>query len=160
MSKLLFMKERFKNLDYEDHDDYAYLINRKNQRRIYVEYALPGDHIEDQSGMGINDEDHYTFRFEAQHRHFYSKEMLLDCIEAYASEKVAAIEFSEAGTNRFGGDICTSVLADVTHQSLASRFGHVPSQFNGMTFEIKSWNGTYDAKGIIEKTEHGYKIVQ
>lgn len=159
MSKLLFIKEHFESCEFETHDDWLYIINPENQRKIYVDYECYEYYLDQQGNKVVDETERYTFRFETQHQHFESKEMLIKCIEDYISEKVVAIEFYEDGKNRFGGEIDASASINATPQTLASCFGYSASRLNGLDFEIKSWNGKYDTSGKIQKVDGEYKIL-
>ena len=160
MSKLLFLKEYFKFCEFEMHDDWLYIINPGNQRKIYVDYEYYEYYLDQQGNKVFNATERYTFRFETQHQHFENKEMLIKCIEDYISEKVVAIEFYEDGKNRFGGEIEATISVNATPQIFSSCFRYSVSRLNGLDFEIKSWNGEYDASGKIQKVDGEYIILK
>lgn len=107
------------------------------------------------------DSDIYCFLFATQHVHISEKERLIAYVTAFAKAKAAAIEFYENGRNRFGGDIKTTLLDDLTYDGLQNYFGYLPFDIKNMTFRVRAWDKKYCFDGqFVQEASGTVQIVR
>lgn len=102
-------------------------------------------------------ENYYTYYllFATQHRETSNKEQLIAYVTAFANAEKAAIEFYENGSNRFGGEIETSLLGSLTYDSLRNYFGYPSMDISNLTFRVRAWHIEYCFDGMFIKDSFG-----
>ena len=143
---LAFLKEVFPEyaveLYAEGDSEWAYIKNEKYDDVIKVYYDP-------------EDFDVYCLCFATQHAHISDKEELIEYALSFANAEKAAIEFYENGKNRFGGDIETTLLNDLTYDSLRKRFYYPSGAFSKLTFQVRAWDKKYCFDGAFVKKPFG-----
>lgn len=102
-----------------------------------------------------DDFDMYCLVFATQHVHISEKERLIEYASAFVNAEKAAIEFYENGSNRFGGDIETPLLDDLTYDRLRNYFGYPSIDISNLTFRVRGWNKKYCFDGAFIKDSSG-----
>lgn len=143
---LSFLKELFPKytveLYAEDNSEWAVIKHEEFNDLIKVYYDS-------------DDFDIYCLAFATQHAHISEKERLIEYATAFANAEIAAIEFYENGSNRFGGDIETALLDDLTYNSLRNYFGYPSVDISNLTFRVRAWNKEYCFDGAFIKDSSG-----
>lgn len=146
MMHLLFLQELFPQytveLHAEDGSEWAYIKNDAFHDLIKIYYE-PEDYY------------NYYLLFATQHRHTSEKELLIEYATAFANAEAAAIEFYENGRNRFGGEIPTALLDDLTYDSLRKYFGYASVDCGSLTFRVRAWNKKYCFDGAFASSSSG-----
>ena len=139
-----FLKELFSEYDIDicvkDDTETVYIRNGQFSFPIVVDY-YPEDYYK------------YLLRFATQHRDTFSKDDLITYIRSYANVEKAAIEFYKDGVNCFGGEIETSVLDDLTYDSLRVKFGYY--DLKDYTFSVRAWDRRFCFNAHFEKDASG-----
>ena len=139
-----FLKELFSEYDVDicvkDDTETVYIRNGQFNFSIEVDY-FPEDYYK------------YLLCFATQHRDTSSKDDLITYISSYVTAEKAAIEFYKNGANCFGGEIETSVLEDLTYDSLRIRFGY--HDLKAYTFSVRAWNKRFCFDAHFEKDDSG-----
>lgn len=139
-----FLKELFSeyvvDIRSEEDGETVYIRNSMFDFPIVVDY-YPDDYYK------------YLLRFATQHMDTSSKDDLITCIRFYANVEKAAIEFYKDGKNRFGGEIETAVLDDLTYNSLRLKFGY--HDLKDYTFSVRAWDKKYCFDAHFEKDDSG-----
>lgn len=94
----------------------------------------------------------YTVYFATQHLHIDEVDELIDAVSKFANASVAAIEFYENEKNRFGGQIETKFLENLTYDTLRTYFGYPNLDIGQMTFRVYAWNKKYCFEGLFVKS--------
>lgn len=143
---LSFLKELFPQytveLYAESDSEWAEIKNEKFDDPIRVYYEP-------------EDFDIYCLAFATQHAHISEKERLIEYVTSFANAETAAIEFYKDGKNRFGGDIKTALLDDLTYNSLLSYFGYLSIDISNLTFRVRAWDKKYCFDGMFIKDQSG-----
>ena len=104
-----FLKELFSKyvveICFEEDVETVYIRNSLFDFPIVV-HCFPDDYYK------------YLLLYATQHRDTSSKDDLISYISSFINAEKAAIEFYQDGMNRFGGEIETAVLDDLTYSSL------------------------------------------
>ena len=95
----------------------------------------------------------YLLRFATQHRDTSSKDDLISYISSFINAEKAAIEFYKDGMNRFGGEIETAALDDLTYNSLRLKFGY--HDLKDFTFSVRAWDKRFCFDAHFEKDDSG-----
>lgn len=142
----LFMQEMFSQYDVK-------IRMHNNIERINIK----NKHFEDEIIIDFYPDDYYTymFRFATQHNDLTSKDDLLTSVLAFANAEKAAIEFYDNGVNRFGGEIKTSLLDNLTYDELRTLFGYPHRDISDLTFTVRAWDDRYCFNGYFQKRDSG-----
>ncbi len=149
--RLIFLKDTFSEFELQFADDYsnAVIVNPNWNENITVY------------------DDEYEFRvcFSFQHRHFEDKEDVVEWICKVIESRILAIEFFNKGQRRFGSDIETAELQDLSYEKLeqfTGYYGLTKLRDVADSFKIRGWDSfknfdytiTCEANGaiIINKT--------
>lgn len=99
--------------------------------------------------------EHYTYcvYFADHHIHTCDKEEMIAFVTSIVSAEKASIEFFLDGKNRFGGEISTADLDDLTYDSLRCRFGYPNRDLTGYTFKVRACDERYCFDGVFVKGE-------
>lgn len=143
---LSFLKELFPQymveLHAENDSEWAEIKNEEFEDLIKVYYEP-------------EDFDVYCLVFATQHVHISEKERLIEYATAFANAETAAIEFYENGINRFGGDIETTLLDDLTYDLLRNHFRYLSFDISKLTFRVRAWDKKYCFDGMFVKNSSG-----
>ena len=143
---LLFLKELFPQYTvelYAENDSERAEIKNQAFNDLIKVYYDPEDF------------DIYCLVFATQHVHISEKERLIEYVTAFANAETAAIEFYENGCNRFGGDIRTVLLDNLTYNSLRNYFGYSSIDISNLTFQVRTWDKKYCFNGMFIKDSSG-----
>ncbi len=99
----------------------------------------------------LDDYDTYTLCFATQHLHITDKDELIKTISKFANGSIAAIEFYDDGKIRFGGQIETEYLFNITYDSLREYFGYPNYDIGNLTFRVYAWNKSFCYEGSFVK---------
>ena len=139
-----FLKELFSeyvvDICSEEDVETVYIRNGQFNFPIVIDY-YPDDYYK------------YLLRFATQHRDTSSKDDLISFISSFANAEKAAIEFYKDGVNCFGGEIETSVLDDLTYDSLRFKFGY--HDLKDYTFSVRAWDKRFCFDAHFEKDASG-----
>ncbi len=139
-----FLKELFSeyvvDICFEEDVETVYIRNSLFDFPIVVDY-YPDDYYK------------YLLRFATQHRDTSSKDDLISYISSFTNAEKAAIEFYKDGTNRFGGEIETAVLHDLTYNSLRLKVGY--DDLKDYTFSVRAWDKRFCFDAHFEKDDSG-----
>lgn len=143
---LSFLKELFSKytveLYSENGSEWAYIKNEKYDDFIKIYYDP-------------EDFDIYCLVFATQHMHISQKEQLIEYATTFANAETAAIEFYKNGKNYFGGDIKTTLLDNLTYNSLRNHFGTLSIDIGNLTFQVRAWDKKYCFDGMFIKDHSG-----
>ena len=140
-----FLKELFLEYDIDicvkDDTETVYIRNGQFSFPIVVHY-FPDDYYK------------YLLCFATQHRDTSSKDDLISYISSFINAEKAAIEFYKDGMNRFGGEIETAALDDLTYNSLRLKFGYY-HDLKDFTFSVRAWDKRFCFDAHFEKDDSG-----
>ena len=139
-----FLKELFSKyvveICFEEDVETVYIRNSLFDFPIVVHY-FPDDYYK------------YLLCFATQHRDTSSKDDLISYISSFINAEKAAIESYKDGMNRFGGEIETAALDDLTYNSLSLKFDY--HDLKDFTFSVRAWDKRFCFDGYFEKSETG-----
>ena len=139
-----FLKELFSKyvveICFEEDVETVYIRNSLFDFPIVVHY-FPDDYYK------------YLLCFATQHRDTSSKDDLISYISSFINAEKAAIEFYKDGMNRFGGEIETAALDDLTYNSLRLKFGY--NDLKDFTFSVRAWDKRFCFDAHFEKDDSG-----
>ena len=139
-----FLKELFSkyvvDISVDEDTETVYIRNDLFNFPISVDY-YPDDYYK------------YLLRFATQHIDTFSEDDLISYISSFANAEKAAIEFYKDGLNRFGGEIETAILDDLTYDSLRLRFGY--RDLEDYTFSVRAWDKRFCFDAHFEKDSFG-----
>lgn len=141
-----FMKELFSEYDTDIRIENG--IETISIRHRQFEYPIVIHYFPD---------DYYTYLliFSTQHRDTSSRDEIIAYARAFSAAEKAAIEFYENGTDRFGGEIATALLEDLTCDGLCRCYGHPKDYISKLTFTVRAWDARYCFDGHFEKSPSG-----
>ena len=99
----------------------------------------------------LDDYNTYTVYFATQHLHITECDDLIDTIAKFANASIAAIEFYDNERNRFGGQIETKRLENLTYDTLRTYFGYPHLDISHLTFRVYTWDKKYCFEGSFVK---------
>ena len=139
-----FLKELFSKyvveICFEEDVETVYIRNSLFDFPIVVHY-YPDDYFK------------YLLRFATQHRDTSSKDDLISYISSYINAEKAAIECYKDGIDRFGDEIETAALDDLTYNSLRLKFGY--RDLKDFTFSVRAWDKRFCFDAHFEKDDSG-----
>lgn len=138
------LENRYSNFDIikETKEEYESIeiINPFQDENISVDFINSNDYKE------------LTFYFSYQHAHFGEDiDGLIDYIDLFLADDLAAIEFFDGERNCFGGAILLNQVNPLSASNLASQFGQSINYLLGLNYKIRTWSGKKDFDAIIEK---------
>ncbi len=109
----------------------------------------------------IDNYDTYTICFATLHLHITDKKELVEAITRFANGSMAAIEFYDNGKNRFGGQIETEYLVNISYDSLRKYFGYPKYDISNLTFRVYAWNRNLCYEGsFIKRSPNQIDIIK
>ena len=139
-----FLKELFSKyvveICFEEDVETVYIRNSLFDFPIVVHY-FPNDYYK------------YLLCFATQHRDTSSKDDLISYISSFINAEKAAIEFYKDGMNRFGGEIETAALDDLTYNSLRLKFGY--HDLKDFSFSVRAWDKRFCFDAHFETDDSG-----
>lgn len=103
----------------------------------------------------------YTVTFATQHLHIERDDDLINAVSEFANGSIAAIEFYENGKNKFGGQIETNLLDNLTYDTFLTYFGYLIYDISRMTFRVYAWDKKYCFEGsFVKSAENTYQIIK
>ena len=146
---------------YSESGDSVEIINPlgKDSITVDIETYTPLDNGEDTPVYGFTQ---YTCSFSFQHRHYESEEDVTQYISDIINRKVYAIEFFKDGKNRFGGDITTHELSELSYEFLEQRSGYYGStklKDIADSFKVRGWDPRDNFDATFECDDNGKVLI-
>lgn len=146
-NKLGFLINSFPEylIHFSNDNSYATIINPFYDENIIVDY------YED-------DFSPFCARFSFQHRHFVNKDDLVNWINEIVSGNILAIEFFKNEQNRFGGDIKSTELEELSYAKLEQYSGYYGSTKLyeiSDSFKVRGWKREDNFDGIFHLETNG-----
>ncbi len=132
-NKLIFLKESFPEFELQFSDNYsnAMIINPNWNENITV----------------YDDEYEFVVCFSFQHRHFEDEEDVVEWIREIIGNNKLAIEFFNKEQRRFGSEIETAELQDLSYEKLEQLTGYYGSTKLldvADSFKVRGWSYKYN----------------
>ena len=142
-------------------NNYAFLINHFSSHEII--YSESKDSVEIINSFGqdnivvdydVADPTPFMVEFSFQHRHIEDETGVIEYITDIINENIFPIEFFKNGEKRFGGDITSQELEDLSYENLKQKTGYYGSTKLidcADAFKIRGWSGknNFDATLVI-----------
>ena len=100
----------------------------------------------------------FMVEFSFQHRHIEDENGVIEYITDIINENIFPIEFFKNGEKRFGGDITSQELEDLSYENLKQRTGYYGSTKLidcADAFKIRGWSGKNDFDATLVIGESG-----
>ena len=135
----------------ERNRDLAEIMNPFYDENIRVEY-IPED-----------DFTPYVVSFAFQHCHMCDEEDIVEYMNDIIEGNVFSIEFFNKGIRRFGGDITSTELDDLTYETLTKNMenwgiSHLLDYAD--SFKLRGWNSNYNFDAAFVLDESGLTIIK
>lgn len=147
-NRLEFLKNAFPNYKVHIEDDFlhAVIFNPFYPENINVYYEKDDDYTP------------FTLSFSFQHCHLTDEKDVADWINDTITGKKLAIEFFKNEQNRFGGEIKTKELDDISYEKLEQYTGYygTPKLHEIVdSFKVRGWNkeSNFDAVLVFENDD-------
>ena len=146
-------------------NNYAFLINHFSSYEII--YLESKDSVEIVNPFGKDniivdydpaDPTPFTVMFSFQHRHIEDETGVIEYITDIINENIFPIEFFKNGKKRFGGDITSQELEDLSYENLEQITGYYGSTKLidcADMFKVRGWSGKYSFDAIFVVSESG-----
>ena len=96
--------------------------------------------------------------FSFQHRHIEDENGVVEYVTDIIDENVLAIEFFKNGEKRFGGDMTSRELKDLSYEKLEQKTGYYGSTKLidcADAFQVRGWSGKNNFDAIFVADESG-----
>ena len=144
-------------------NNYAFLINHFSSHEII--YSESKDSVEIVNPFGKDniivdydpaDPTPFMVEFSFQHRHIEDETGVIEYITDIINENIFPIEFFKNGKKRFGGDITSQELEDLSYETLEQRTGYYGSTKLidcADMFKVRGWSGNdnFDATFVVSE---------
>ena len=144
-------------------NNYAFLINHFSSHEII--YSESKDSVEIVNPFGKDniivdydpaDPTPFMVMFSFQHRHIEDETGVIEYITDIINENIFPIEFFKNGKKRFGGDITSQELEDLSYETLEQRTGYYGSTKLidcADMFKVRGWSGNdnFDATFVVSE---------
>ena len=146
-------------------NNYAFLTNHFSSYEII--YLESKDSVEIVNPFGKDniivdydpaDPTPFMVEFSFQHRHIEDENGVIEYITDIINENIFPIEFFKNGEKRFGGDITSQELEDLSYENLKQRTGYYGSTKLidcADAFKIRGWSGKNDFDATLVIGESG-----
>ena len=99
----------------------------------------------------------FTVIFSFQHRHIEDENGVVEYVTDIIDENVLAIEFFKNGEKRFGGDMTSRELKDLSYEKLEQKTGYYGSTKLidcADAFQVRGWSGknNFDAIFVVDES--------
>ena len=143
-----FLSNHFSSYEmiYSESKDCVEIINPFSKDNIIVDY-IPEDEFTP-----------YICQFSFQHRHYENEEDVVKYISEIINQNIYAIEFFKDGKNRFGGDITTHELSELSYEFLEQRSGYYGStKLKDVvdSFKVRGWDPCNDFDATFVYDDNG-----
>lgn len=148
-NRLLFLKDAFTGFELKFADDYssAAIVNPNYNENITV----------------YDEEYEFIACFSFQHRHFEDEDEIIEWIRKIISGNKFAIEFFCKGQQRFGSEIESEKLPNLSYEQLKQFTGYYGlSELLSIadTFKVRGWNNQHNFDATLVRDDNGHVLIK